>query len=99
VIANIFFTLVNTYILGNVAGVNMILPTWAIIIIAGIGLLILLTIAMIFEHKYTLPSFMTYWNHQWWYHGNPLPAKVEGIEKSQTAMQQQLDRIEKLLTK
>jgi hypothetical protein len=89
-IANIFFTLVNTYIIGNVAGVHMALPTWAIVLIAGAGFLLLLIVAMIFEHKYTLPSFMTYWNQQWWSHNNPLPNELK-------TMQAQLDRIERAL--
>ena len=51
---------------------------------------VLLLVAMIFEHKYTLPSFMTYWNQQWWTHGNPLPNEVSEIRKELAEIKQLL---------
>jgi hypothetical protein len=65
---------------------------WVIITVTVAVFFILIVIAMIFEHKYTIPSFMTYWNHQWWYHGNPLPNELKSIHE-------QLDRIEKAQNK
>lgn len=89
---NFFVLLINTYILGFIVKANLPIPIWLIIIIVAFVFIFLLVVAMIFEHKYTVPSFMSYWNTQWWNFGNPLPSKLE-------KMQKQLDRIEKELKK
>jgi len=89
-IINLLVLLVNTYILGYIVKTALPIPIWLVIVLAVLLFLLLLVIAMVLEHKYTIPSFMTYWNDQWWHHGNPLPNEIK-------KMQRQLDRIEKNL--
>lgn len=89
---NFFVLLINTYILGFLVKANLPIPIWLVIVIVAFVFISLLVIAMIFEHKYTVPSFMTYWNQQFWRHKNPLRDEIE-------KMQKQLDRIEKELKK
>ncbi len=89
-LANFFILLVNTYILGNMAVYGLPIPMWIVILITFAVFCLLLLIAMLFEHKYTIPTFMTYWNQQWWNHGNKLPGELKAI-------QEQLDRIEEKL--
>jgi len=91
-VVNTIVLLINTYILGNMAVYGLPIPMWLIIVITVVVFFVLLVIAMLFEHKYTLPSFMTYWNSQWWSHGNKLPGELSSIQR-------QLDRIEDILKK
>lgn len=91
-IINFIVLLINTYILGFIAQAGLPIPIWLVIILALLVFFIFLVIAMVLEHKYTIPSFMTYWNQQWWLHGNPMVNELKG-------MQEQLDRIEKELKK
>ena len=91
-IVNLFVLLINTYILGYIIKTSSPIPIWLVIVIAVFLFLLLLIIAMVLEHKYTIPSFMTYWNQQWWQHNNPLPNEL-------AKMQKQLDRIEVELKK
>ena len=89
-IFNTFLTLINTYILGRFTQSDLPAPIWVIILVAVVPFVGLLVAAMVFEHKYTLPSYMTYWNQQWWKHGNKLPGEI-------IAIREQLDRLEKAL--
>lgn len=86
-LANFFILLINTCILGNMAVYGLPIPIWLVILIVGVIFFVLLLLAMLFEHKYTLPTFMTYWNKQWWEHNNPMAEEVK-------TMREQLDRIE-----
>ncbi len=65
-------------------GVFIPLFVISLLVLAGFA------VVMILEHKFTMPSYFTYWNSQWWSHGNPMPDKLKAI-------QEQLDRIEKIL--
>lgn len=80
-IINTIVLLINTYILGNTFVYGLPIPMWTIILITIAVFFVLLLSAMLFEHKYTIPSFMTYWNSNWWNHGNPLPGKIEAMQK------------------
>lgn len=91
-IINFIVLLINTYILGFIAQAGLPIPIWLVIIFALLVFFIFLVIAMVLEHKYTIPSFMTYWNQQWWLHGNPMPNELK-------KMREQLNRIEKELKK
>ena len=91
-LVNTAILVVNTYVLGNMAVYGLPIPMWIVIGITLAGFAVLLVIAMVFEHKYTIPSFMTYWNQQWWQNNNPMATKVK-------EMQEQLNRIEEKLGK
>ena len=89
-LVNTAILIVNTYVLGNMAVYGLPIPMWMVIGITLAGFAVLLVVAMVFEHKYTIPSFMTYWNQQWWNHSNPARTEIK-------TMQEQLDRIEQKL--
>ncbi len=94
-IISFFVLLINTYLLGNMVVFSWLpLPMWTIILLVIIAVVVMLGVAMIFEHKYTLPSFMTYWNLQWWNHGNKLPGELAKIQEQLTRIETTLKELE-----
>lgn len=89
-IINLFVLLINTYILGYIIKTSSPIPIWLVIVLAVFLFLLLLVIAMVLEHKYTIPSFMTYWNQQWYEHGNLLRERLDIRDKE---IDEQYERI------
>jgi hypothetical protein len=100
-LANFFVLLINTYILGNITMFNSPIPMWAIIAIVIVVFVLLLLVAMLFEHKYTIPSFMTYWNQQFYLHGNLLKDRMDKrepeVDKRDKHLQDTVDSVRKEL--
>jgi hypothetical protein len=88
--ANFFLLLMSWYMLVNpeLQKRGIIVPLFVVLLIT----VALFIAALLMEHKFTLPSYFTYWNRQWWNHGNALPGKLDEIQK-------QLNRIEEAMSK
>jgi hypothetical protein len=83
--ANFFMIFMTWYVLINpeMQKIGIFIPFFVFAAVMLLGLII----AMVLEHKFTLPNYFTYWNSQWWQHGNPLPKEIDDIKK-------QLNKIE-----
>jgi len=53
------------------------IPFWMFMV----GILILLLIISLIEHKYSIPSFFKHWNEQFYSHGNQLRSDIEEQNK------------------
>lgn len=82
-VTTLFVTVVSPWLAGNF-GVRI--PFYVVLLIT-IGVLLGI---LLFEHKFTMPSFMSYWNAQWWKHDNPSKKELEELG-------QKIDKIMKAL--
>jgi hypothetical protein len=76
---NFFLLLMSWYVLINPELVKrgIAIPLFVFMLISIVGMVVV----MVLEHKYTVPSFFTYWNQQWYQHGNLLKERLDVRDK------------------
>lgn len=89
-VATLFVTVINPWLVDNF-GIRI---PFYIMVIAAAGILMVI---LLFEHKLTMPSYFSYWNEQWWFHGNLLRERLDIRDKEINEQYKQIcDKIDSI---
>ena len=57
----------------------------------GCAIVFLLCLAAVLEYKFTIPSFYSFWNQQWWEHDNPMRKEMEALRKEVRSLKKAME--------
>ena len=72
---------------------NLEIPFWLFmgVIVAGI------IVMMFVEYKFSLPSFFSFWNDQFWKHNNPVKIELKAIRKENKELKESMAELKELI--
>ena len=68
-----YYTSISPWLHGRAIAI----PFWVFIL----SIVALLAVVMVIEYKMSLPSFFSFWNSQFYQHGNELRTDIEALQK------------------